>query len=312
MRATITSLRSATLALAALLAGCASTDKAKDAEELAAKQLALYKDAEVAREDARHSEERGRYDDLIALNATDARAYFRRGNTYVRESLAAGLAPDVVWSLLEKAIVDYDKAIVLQPQLYASAYFARGECHRTLYGLTTGQPDDEKYLRRAMNDYLKAVEINRDHPVANKMLGFVCQHWLDATEMKYKAIHYYKRHLAIVGSDPEVAMSLEKLVRQYGDPDPPKPEAAPGDGKDPKAPADPKDPPKKPADGDKPIRVRPRGESGSGGPAPPDEAPPDDGMPGDGNDDAPPDDEPDGAGSEQGEPEGGGPAPRGR
>lgn len=202
-----------------VLAGCASVDPAEEAAEKRAEREQLFDQADAAREDQRHGDERRVYDKLIRKDEEDARAHFRRGTTYMRESQLESVDDATKRRLYEKAIESFDRAIELRPNLYASAYFCRGECNRGLYLLGTGPVTEGKYLRRALRDYRMATQINRLHPQANKALGYLCQYVLPAEEAKLKAIHYYRMHLKAVGEDYAVQQWLERLIAQYGDPD---------------------------------------------------------------------------------------------
>ncbi len=184
------------LAMLLLLVGCSTTE----AEKLT-QVRELFKKADLKERDRDHPKARSVYGNILEIKPKHARAYFRRGTSYAREKR---------W---DAAIEDLTEAIELH-RVYAAAFYNRAECYRGKWNDDLGA---EQNMTKAMDDYRRAIEIDRNHPKAHKMLAFLLALWPDKRQ-KHQAIHHYRRHLKIVRMDAQAERWLDKLLREYGDP----------------------------------------------------------------------------------------------
>ncbi len=184
------------LTMLTLLVGCATTEAEKQLE-----LRELFKKADLQERDRDYSGARSVYGEILEINPKHARARFRRGTNHAREKN---------WG---DAIEDLTEAIELH-RMYASAFYNRGECYR---GMWNEDLAARQNLTKAMDDYRRAIEVDRNHPKAHKKLAFLLALYPEKRQ-KHQAIHHYRRHLKIVRMDAQAERWLDKLLREYGDP----------------------------------------------------------------------------------------------
>jgi tetratricopeptide (TPR) repeat protein len=229
--------------IALVLAGCAS--EAERRTERAERSRQLLAEADQLREDQRYGDERSRYEAMISLDEQAALPHFRKGVTLMREAELAGKESEQRRELFLAAIGCFDQALALD-KTYLSAYVNRAECNRNLYLI--GHPDEQKYLRRALDDLMFVTHEEPRHASASKLLGYILHYIVPERQAKQRAVYYYRKHLEVNPGDAQVEQWLDKVLRQYGDPDL---EAA-AEAREPKS----RKPPAKPKPEDQPAGPR--------------------------------------------------------